>query len=199
MEKLTGFAVAAVVACAGLMGCSKKEETPSSPPAAAAPAPAPAAAPAPAPAPAAAAQKVQPGKWQAVTEMSGPMGQQALAGMEQAFKTMTPEQKKAANLDNAKVEGGKLIQEMCITPEMAGKTLQSLADSQLKNMPGCSPADVKTDGNKESMRFSCGEGKMSMNLEAVYVSPTENTVTSTMDMAGQGMTTTVTSKRVGDC
>jgi len=40
---------------------------------------------------------------------------------------------------------------------------------------------------------------MSMVLEAVYVSPTENTVTSTMDMAGQGMTTTVSSKRVGDC
>ncbi|MEG0113355.1 MAG: DUF3617 family protein, partial [Comamonas sp.] len=174
MEKLTGFAVAAVVACAGLMGCSKKEEAPSSPPAAAAPAPAPAAA-APAPAPAAAAQKVQPGKWQATTEMSGPMGQQALAGMEQAFKTMTPEQKKAANLDNAKVEGGKLVQEMCITPEMAGKNLQSLADSQLKNMPGCSPADIKTEGNKESMRFTCGEGKMSMVLEAVYTSPTENT------------------------
>lgn len=201
MEKLTGIAVAAVVVCAGLMGCSKKEETPSSPPAAAAPAPAPAAAPAPppAPAPAAAAQKVQPGKWQATTEMSGPMGQQALTGVEQALKTMSPEQKKAANLDNAKIEGGKLVQEMCITPEMAGKTLQSLADSQLKSMPGCSPADVKTDGNKESMHFSCGDGKMSMDLEAVYVSPTENTVTSKMDMAGQGMTTTVTSKRVGDC
>lgn len=196
MEKLTGMAVVAVVVCAGLIGCSKKEETPSSPPAAA-PAVAPAAAPAPAPA--AAAPKVQPGKWQAITEMSGPMGQQALAGMEQAFKTMTPEQKKAANLDNAKVEGGKLVQEMCITPEMAGKTLQSLADAQLKNMPGCSPADVKSDGNKESMRFSCGDGKMSMDLEAVYVSPTENTVTSKMDMGGQGMTTTVTSKRVGDC
>ena len=197
MEKLTGFAVAAVVACAGLMGCSKKEETPSSPPAAAAPAPAPIAAPAPAPA--AAAQKVQPGKWQATTEMSGPMGQQALTGVEQALKSMTPEQKKAANLDNAKVEGGKLVQEMCITPEMAGKNLQSLADSQLKNMPGCSPADIKTEGNKESMRFTCGEGKMSMVLEAVYTSPTENTVTSTMDMAGQGMTTKVSSKRVGDC
>ena len=41
MEKLTGMAVVAVVVCAGLIGCSKKEETPSSPPAAA-----PAAAPA---------------------------------------------------------------------------------------------------------------------------------------------------------
>ena len=131
--------------------------------------------------------------------MSGPMGQQALAGMEQAFKTMTPEQKKASNLENARIEGGKLIQEMCITADMASKTLQALADSQLKNMPGCNAPEIKTSGSKETMSFSCGEGKMSMMLEADYKSPTENVVTTKMDMAGQNMQTTVTSKRIGDC
>ena len=127
------------------------------------------------------------------------MGQQALAGMEQAFKTMTPEQKKASNLENARIEGGKLIQEMCITADMASKTLQALADSQLKNVPGCKAPELKTDGNKETMSFSCSEGKMTMVLEAVYTSPTENTVTSKLDMGGQGMQTTVNSKRIGDC
>ena len=38
-----------------------------------------------------------------------------------------------------------------------------------------------------------------MVLEAVYTSPTENTVTSKLDMGGQGMQTTVNSKRIGDC
>lgn len=173
-------AVAAVVATAGLVGCGKKDDK------AAGGAAAPAA-------------KVQAGKWSATTEMSGPMGQQALAGMEQAFKSMTPEQKKAANLENARIEGGKLVQEMCITADMASKTLQSIADSQLKNAPGCKAPEVKTDGSKETMSFSCGEGKMSIVLEANYKSPTENVVTSKMDMGGQSMQTTVTSKRIGDC
>ena len=182
MNKLSTFmALVAVAAGVGLTGCGKKDDT------------------AAAGAPAAPAQKVQPGKWTATTEMSGPMGQQALAGMEQAFKSMTPEQKKAANLENARIEGGKLIQEVCITPEMATKTLQALADSQLKNVPGCQAPEIKTDGNKESMKFSCGEGKMSMTLDATYTSPTENVVSSAMDMNGQGMKTTVTSKRIGDC
>lgn len=186
MNKLSSMvAVVAMIAGVGLVGCGKKDDV--------------ATAGAPAAASAVAAQKVQPGKWTATTEMSGPMGAQALAGMEQAFKSMTPEQKKAANLDNARIEGGKLIQEMCITPEMATKTLQALADSQLQSVPGCQAPEIKTDGNKESMKFSCGEGKMSMSLEAVYTSPTENTVTSAMDMGGQGMKTTVTSKRTGDC
>ena len=42
-------------------------------------------------------------------------------------------------------------------------------------------------------------GKMTMALEADYKSPTENVVTTKMDLGGQGMQTTVTSKRVGDC
>ena len=88
---------------------------------------------------------------------------------------------------------------MCITADMASKTLQALADSQLKNMPGCNAPDIKTSGSKETMSFSCGEGKMSMVLEADYKSPTENVVTTKMDMAGQNMQTTVTSKRIGDC
>ena len=185
-------AMAAVVAGAGLVGCGKKDEAPK--PAAGAPA-----ASAPAAAPAAPAAKVQAGKWSATTEMGGSMGAQAQAGMEQAIKNMTPEQKKAANLENARFEGGKLIQEMCITPEMASKTLQAVADSQLKNVPGCNAPELKTDGNKETMSFSCSEGKMTMVLEAVYTSPTENTVTSKLDMGGQGMQTTVNSKRICDC
>ena len=171
-------AVATVVASMGLVACGKKDE----PAAAAAP-----------------AVKVQAGKWVATTEMGGAMGGQALAGVEQALKTMSPEQKKAANLENARVEGGKMIQEMCITPEMASKTLQALADSQLKNLPGCKAPEISASGNKETMKFSCSEGKMTMALEADYKSPTENVVTTKMDLGGQGMQTTVTSKRVGDC
>lgn len=183
MKRMSSMlAVVAVAAGVALVGCSKKDDAPGATAASAVP-----------------AQKVQPGKWTATTEMSGTMGAQAMAGMEQAFQSMTPEQKKAANLDNARIEDGKLIQEVCITPDMATRTLQALADSQLKSVPGCLAPEIKSDGNKESMQFSCGEGKMSMRLEAVYTSPTENEVTSSVDMGGQGMQTIVTSKRIGDC
>lgn len=179
---------AAAVAVMGLVACGDKKNGAAAP-----------AAPAAAPAAAAGGVKVQAGKWLVTTEMAGPMGQQSLAGMEQALKQMTPEQRKAAHMENARVEGGKLVQEVCISPEMAGRTLQSIADSQVKNLPGCTTPEIKADGNKESMVLACGEGKFKMSLQADYASPTANTVQSSMTTPGGTIDSTVVSKRIGDC
>lgn len=150
------------------------------------------------PAPAAPA-KVQPGQWRITTEMAGSLGQQSLAGIEKVLGELTPEQRKAAHMENARIEGGKLLQEVCITPEMAGKTLQSVADSQIRNMPGCSTPEIHTDGNKESLVLACGDGQFRLSLQAEYASPTENTVQSSMATPGGTVDSTVVSKRIGDC
>ncbi|GAB2456141.1 hypothetical protein GCM10027082_03630 [Comamonas humi] len=152
-------------------------------------------APAVAPAPA----KVQAGQWRVTTEMTGPLGQQSLAGMEQALKQMTPEQRKAAHMDNARIEGGKLVQEVCITPEMAGRTLQSIVDAQAKDLPGCAAPEIQSSGQQESLVLSCGEGRFRMSLQADYASPTENTVRSSTTTPGGTLDSTVRSQRIGDC
>lgn len=170
---------AGVVACLGLAACSDKKDT--------------------AAAPAAAAEKVKAGKWTSTTEMAGPVGAQALAGMEQALKQMSAEQKKAANMETARIENGKLVQEMCITPEMAKNSLASVADSQLKSMPGCGAPETSVNGKVEAMTWSCSDGKFKLSLQANYASPTENTVNMTMTTPGGAMETKVSSKRLGDC
>lgn len=151
-----------------------------------------------APAPAAPA-KVQPGQWRITTEMAGPLGQQSLAGMAQALHQMTPEQRKAAHMENARIEGGLLVQEVCITPEMAGRTLQSIVDAQAKDLPGCSAPEIHTDGDKESLVLACGDGQFRLSLQAEYASPTDNTVRSSMSTPGGSIDSTVRSRRIGDC
>ena len=112
---------------------------------------------------------------------------------------ITPEQRKAAHMENARIEGGLLVQEVCITPEMAGRTLQSIVDAQAKDLPGCSAPEIHTDGDKESLVLACGDGQFRLSLQAEYASPTDNTVRSSMSTPGGSIDSTVRSRRIGDC